>query len=61
MRFQNKVTLITGASRGIGRSLAHAFAREGSHLLLTARTASDVEAAAHKIEREHGVRAIAVA
>jgi 3-oxoacyl-[acyl-carrier protein] reductase len=61
MRFQNKVTLITGASRGIGRSLAHVFAREGSHLLLTARTSTDVESVAHKIEREHGVRALAVA
>jgi NAD(P)-dependent dehydrogenase (short-subunit alcohol dehydrogenase family) len=60
MRFKDKVTLITGGSRGIGRALANAFARQGSHLLLTARTAADVEAAARAIEAEHGVRALAV-
>jgi NAD(P)-dependent dehydrogenase (short-subunit alcohol dehydrogenase family) len=60
MRFQNKVTLITGASRGIGRALAHAFAKEGSHLLLTARTAADLEAVAREIEAEHAVKAIPV-
>jgi NAD(P)-dependent dehydrogenase (short-subunit alcohol dehydrogenase family) len=60
MRFQNKVTLITGASRGIGRSLAHAFAAEGSNLILTARTASELESAAHEVEAQHGVRAITV-
>nr|MBI2903859.1 SDR family NAD(P)-dependent oxidoreductase [Chloroflexota bacterium] len=59
-RFQNKVTLITGASRGIGRSLAHAFAREGSHLLLTARTQTELEAVAYGIEKQYGVRALPV-
>ena len=60
MRFANKVTLLTGASRGIGKSLAHAFAREGSHLLLTARTAADLEAVARDIEQQYNVRAIPV-
>lgn len=30
-RFENKVTIVTGASRGIGQAIALAFAREGSH------------------------------
>jgi NAD(P)-dependent dehydrogenase (short-subunit alcohol dehydrogenase family) len=60
MRFSNKVTLITGASRGIGKSLAHAFAKEGSHLVLTARTTADLESVAHGIEAEHGVKALTV-
>jgi 2-dehydro-3-deoxy-D-gluconate 5-dehydrogenase len=30
-RFQNKVAVITGASRGIGQSIALAFAKEGAH------------------------------
>lgn len=60
MRFQNKLTLITGASRGIGRSLAHAFAAEGSNLVLTARTATDVHKVAHEVESKYGIKAVAV-
>ena len=59
-RFKNKVTLITGASRGIGRSLAYAFAAEGSNLLITGRTKNDLNSVAQDIEREHHVRALSV-
>ena len=38
MILQNKVVIITGASRGIGRALALAFASEGAKLILAART-----------------------
>jgi 2-deoxy-D-gluconate 3-dehydrogenase len=32
-RFQNKVAIVTGASRGIGQAIALAFAREGAHVV----------------------------
>ena len=34
MRFQNKVVFITGAARGIGRSFAEAFAKEGAKVVI---------------------------
>src|SRR5712691_13312098 len=34
MRLKDKVCLITGASRGIGRAVAESFAREGAKLFL---------------------------
>ena len=42
-------TLATGASRGIGYAVAQAFAREGCHLHLAARTQADLDAARAKI------------
>lgn len=44
----HKVALITGASRGLGRTLAHFLAGQGVHLILTARG----EAALHSVQRE---------
>src|ERR1039458_5826853 len=36
-RFQNKVAIVTGASRGIGQAIAIAFAREGAKVVGVAR------------------------
>jgi 3-hydroxybutyrate dehydrogenase len=42
--------VVTGAGRGIGRAIALAFAGAGADVVVTARTASEIEAVAHEIE-----------
>jgi NAD(P)-dependent dehydrogenase (short-subunit alcohol dehydrogenase family) len=57
----NKVAVITGASKGIGLGMARAFAREGAHVVLNARSRDTVEEAARLIAGEFGVTAVPVA
>jgi NAD(P)-dependent dehydrogenase (short-subunit alcohol dehydrogenase family) len=61
-RLDNKVAVITGASRGLGRALTLAYAREGANLVLNAREPShaDLEAAAREAEAA-GARVLVVA
>ena len=48
-RLKDKIAIITGASRGIGREIAVFFAKEGAKLVLTARNQEALKAVAKEI------------
>ena len=58
-RLDGKKALVTGGSRGIGRSVATGLAEAGADIAIVARGIEGAEQAAHEIEKI-GVKAIAV-
>jgi 3-oxoacyl-[acyl-carrier protein] reductase len=59
MQLERQVAIVTGAGRGIGRSIAIGLAREGADVCLAARSPAEIEAVASEIQ-DLGRRALAI-
>jgi short-subunit dehydrogenase len=57
---QRRLALVTGASAGLGEAFAHAYAKRGLDVALTARRKDRLEALADKLRADYGVSAYAI-
>ncbi len=56
---RDKVALVTGAGKGLGKSMALALSESGAHVAVVSRTRSDIEATAREIQ-ECGVKSVPI-
>jgi 3-oxoacyl-[acyl-carrier protein] reductase len=55
MRLSQRVVIVTGAGRGIGKAIALSCAKEGASVVVSARTLSEITAVAREISQSGGV------
>ena len=58
---EGKYALVVGGSKGIGKAIARELAREGTDVVIAARTLSDLEESARELQGETGRRVIPMA
>ena len=56
INLSNKIVLITGASAGIGKACAEAFAKEGASLILTARRIAKLNKISASLKKKYGIK-----
>ena len=56
----DRVAIITGGSKGLGKAMAAGLASAGANLVLVSRNQTEVEAAATEISRDYGVQALSL-
>ena len=61
LELKNKVAVVGGASKGLGRACAEVLAEEGMKVVMCSRTAADLEEAAQVIRKKTGVEILAFA
>jgi NAD(P)-dependent dehydrogenase (short-subunit alcohol dehydrogenase family) len=58
---KDKIVLVTGGSRGMGREMVQAFAQRGAHVVIASRKLENCTVLADQVRADYGVRALPMA